>query len=85
VIVVVPDPVCDPVIVSLGLDPTEDVWDGVDKDVGVLLAVPVCVRVGILLGVLDLLLVTEGVPLSDIVFSAVTEGVCEPVPVFEAV
>ena len=42
---------------------------------GVLLAVPVCVRVAVLLGVLDLLLVTEGVPVFDAVLSAVTEGV----------
>jgi len=61
--------------VLLGLDPTEGVWEGVDKEVGVLLAVPVCVRVGVRLAVLDALLVTEGVPVFDRVLSAVTEEV----------
>ena len=59
----------------LGLDPTEGVWEGVDKEVGVLLVVPVCVRVGVLLAVLDALLVTEGVPVFDRVLSAVTDEV----------
>jgi hypothetical protein len=61
--------------VLLGLDPTEGVWEGVDKEVGVLLVVPVCVRVGVLLAVLDALLVTEGVPVFDRVLSAVTDEV----------
>jgi hypothetical protein len=61
--------------VLLGLDPIDGVWEGVDKEVGVLLAVPVCVRVGVLLAVLDALLVTEGVPVFDRVLSAVTDEV----------
>ena len=71
----VPEPVVVsdivPLIVELGLDPTEAVLEAVCSEVGVRLVVLVIVRVTVRLRVLDIDPVTEGVPVCDDVIAPV--------------